>query len=202
MRRRRESWVDEESKIAADARNGFQKGVVTGMIGMAVAGLTRGRVTPASRPAPSRLPSLEEAYGSRISPADLKQMQEECAAKGTVAARPHHGPLRLAADSDGWQAAHLTPGCSAHGRRRAGTAGLCESRESFVVRNSAVPVKPSCAWRCAQARQSPAAKTKCPPLIARSVCTVAPACGIAKPMVTMRKGTSNSMLVRADCTLR
>ncbi len=83
VRRRRESWVDDESKIAADARNGFQQGVFTGMIGMAVAGLTGGRITPASRPVSSRLPSLEDAYGSRISPAELKQMQEECAAKGT-----------------------------------------------------------------------------------------------------------------------
>jgi len=83
VRRRRESWVDDESKIAADSRNGFQNGVVTGMIGMAVAGLTGGRVTPAARASSRQLPSLEEAYGSRISPAELKQMQEECAAKGT-----------------------------------------------------------------------------------------------------------------------
>ena len=83
VRRRRESWVDDESKIAADSRNGFQSGVVTGMIGMAVAGLTGGRVTPAARASSRQLPSLEEAYGSRISPAELKQMQEECAAKGT-----------------------------------------------------------------------------------------------------------------------
>ncbi len=83
VRRRRESWVDRESKIAADSRNGFQQGVITGMIGMAIAGLTGGRVTPAARPASRYLPSLEEAYGSRISPAELKQMQEECAAKGT-----------------------------------------------------------------------------------------------------------------------
>ena len=83
VRRRRESWVDHESKIAADSRNGFQQGVVTGMIGMAVAGLTGGRVTPALRPAPRLLPSLEDAYGSRIPPAELKQMQEECAAQGT-----------------------------------------------------------------------------------------------------------------------
>ncbi len=83
VRRRRESWVDKESKIAADARNGFQQGVVTGMIGMAVAGLTGGRVTPAARSAYRKMSSLEEAYGSRTSPAELKQMQEECAAKGT-----------------------------------------------------------------------------------------------------------------------
>jgi electron-transferring-flavoprotein dehydrogenase len=82
VRRRRESWVDRESKIAADSRNGFQNGVVTGMIGMAVAGLTGGRVTPALRPAP-RLPSLKEFCRSRISPTELKQMQDECASKGT-----------------------------------------------------------------------------------------------------------------------
>jgi electron-transferring-flavoprotein dehydrogenase len=83
VRRRRESWVDRESRVAADSRNGFQQGVVTGMIGMAVAGLTGGRVTPASRPAPGHQPSLEETFGSRISSAELKQIQEECAAKGT-----------------------------------------------------------------------------------------------------------------------
>jgi len=83
VRRRRESWVDEESKIAADSRNGFQRGVVTGMIGMAVSGLTGGRVTPAARASTRQLPSLEEAYGSQISAVELKQMQEECAAKGT-----------------------------------------------------------------------------------------------------------------------
>ncbi|MGA3087851.1 MAG: hypothetical protein ABSD75_04520 [Terriglobales bacterium] len=82
VRRRRQSWVDRESKIAAEARNGFQRGVVTGMIGMAVAGLTGGRITPASCAVPKDLPSLAEAYGSRFSPAELKQMQEECAAKG------------------------------------------------------------------------------------------------------------------------
>jgi electron-transferring-flavoprotein dehydrogenase len=82
VRRRRESWVDAESKVAAQARNGFQKGVVTGMIGMAVAGMTGGRFALRSRPVPSTLPSLEETYGSRVPPAELKQIQEECAAKG------------------------------------------------------------------------------------------------------------------------
>ncbi len=83
VRRRRESWVDDEAKIAVESRNGFQTGVFTGMIGMAVAGLTGGRITPASRPSRRQMPSLEDAYGSRISPAELKQMQEECAAQGT-----------------------------------------------------------------------------------------------------------------------
>jgi len=82
VRRRRESWVDRESKIAADARNGFQRGVVTGMIGMAVAGLTRGHVTPAAPARPRPMLSLEDAYKSRVNPAELKQMREERAANG------------------------------------------------------------------------------------------------------------------------
>jgi electron-transferring-flavoprotein dehydrogenase len=122
VRRRRESWVDHESKIAADSRNGFQQGVVTGMIGMAVAGLTGGRVTPALRPAPRLLPSLEDAYGSRIPPAELKQMQEECAAQGTSL----HDRIM---DRCGWPQIHLAPGRSAHGRRRAGAGRLCQSRD-------------------------------------------------------------------------
>jgi len=83
VRRRRESWVDHESKIAAESRNGFQKGVVTGMIGMAVAGLTGGRFALASHPAPAKRPSLEDVYGLRIAPLELRRMQQECAAQGT-----------------------------------------------------------------------------------------------------------------------
>lgn len=84
--RRRQSWVDEESRIAANSRNGFQRGVVTGMIGMAIAGLTRGFIAPAAkiRPVHASTSPLEKVYGSRISPAELKQMREECAAHGTA----------------------------------------------------------------------------------------------------------------------
>ena len=72
--------------MAADSRNGFQSGVVTGLIGMAAAGLTGGSVAFAGRRQSGRksASSLDEIYGSRISPAELKQMQEECAAQGTA----------------------------------------------------------------------------------------------------------------------
>jgi len=82
VRRRRESWVDAESKVAADSRNGFERGVLTGMVGMAIAGLTGGRIALPSPTKPRRPVSLEEVYGSRIARAELKQIQEECAAKG------------------------------------------------------------------------------------------------------------------------
>jgi electron-transferring-flavoprotein dehydrogenase len=41
--RRRASWVEQNAQEAKDARNGFYHGMVSGMAGMALAGLTRGR---------------------------------------------------------------------------------------------------------------------------------------------------------------
>jgi len=41
--RRRASWVEQGAKQAENARNGFQDGIVKGMIGMALAGLTKGK---------------------------------------------------------------------------------------------------------------------------------------------------------------
>ena len=89
MRRRRESWVEREARVAADSRNGFASGVVTGMIGMALAGFTRGRISLASRfqPLPKATRSIEEAYAHRIPRQELRQIVEECSAKGIAAAR-------------------------------------------------------------------------------------------------------------------
>jgi electron-transferring-flavoprotein dehydrogenase len=42
-KRRRSSWVESGAVEAANARNGFQDGLVKGMIGMALAGLTSGK---------------------------------------------------------------------------------------------------------------------------------------------------------------
>ena len=83
VRRRRESWVDRESTIAAGSREGFERGVITGMIGMAIAGLTRGRFGLRPWPTPSHPRSLKDTYGSRIPAAELQQMQRECMATGT-----------------------------------------------------------------------------------------------------------------------
>ncbi len=42
VRRRRASWVEKEGRAAENARNGFQHGFVSGLIGMGLAGLTGG----------------------------------------------------------------------------------------------------------------------------------------------------------------
>jgi electron-transferring-flavoprotein dehydrogenase len=78
VRRRRQSWVDSESRTAADARNGFQHSVLRGLIGTALAGLTGGAV---SFPVPGRRPkqfSLEDFVGKRILPAELQEIQHQC----------------------------------------------------------------------------------------------------------------------------
>ena len=81
VRRRRESWVDRESRAAADARNGFQYGVLTGLIGTVLAGFTGGVISFGQRSKPVRSASLEAIYGCRIPPSDLKKLQAECAAQ-------------------------------------------------------------------------------------------------------------------------
>ena len=51
--RRRASWVERGAQEAQDARNGFHSGMVRGMIGMALAGLTGGRISMAAHVPPA-----------------------------------------------------------------------------------------------------------------------------------------------------
>jgi len=44
-RRRRESWIERNARAAENARNGFHGGFVRGLVGMALAGLTAGRLS-------------------------------------------------------------------------------------------------------------------------------------------------------------
>jgi len=81
---RRASWLETESRIAANSRNGFQRGVVTGMIGMALAGFTRGRFSLHADPLPlyKATSPLPELY-SHIPRTELERMKAECAAAGS-----------------------------------------------------------------------------------------------------------------------
>jgi electron-transferring-flavoprotein dehydrogenase len=49
-KRRRASWVEHGAREAENARNGFQDGIIKGMIGMALAGLTHGKLSLSSQP--------------------------------------------------------------------------------------------------------------------------------------------------------
>jgi electron-transferring-flavoprotein dehydrogenase len=81
VRRRRASWLDRESRVAANSRNGFHFGLLPGLFGMALAGFTGGRLAfPSLRRHP--LASLDELYGTRIPSAELQRMKEDAIARG------------------------------------------------------------------------------------------------------------------------
>jgi electron-transferring-flavoprotein dehydrogenase len=97
VQHRRSSWVEREARAAESSRDGFQKGVIRGMVGLALAGLTNGRLSLSGEPSPpwQRIPSLEEYYRGRIAPEEIATLREECRAKGTSL----HGALM---DRAGW----------------------------------------------------------------------------------------------------
>ncbi len=99
VRRRRESWVEKEGRIAEQSRDGFQHNFISGMLGMALAGLTNGKLAMPGKPMPphERVPSLEEYYQGRIAAEDIARLRKECDAKGISL----HGALM---EKVGWPA--------------------------------------------------------------------------------------------------
>ncbi|MBN1379724.1 MAG: 4Fe-4S ferredoxin [Gammaproteobacteria bacterium] len=84
VKRRRASWLDSESRIAQHARDGFQKGFITGMFTTALVGMTKGKLFipfKAKRPH-DRIPTPEEYYKGRISAEEIDQIRKECRSKG------------------------------------------------------------------------------------------------------------------------
>jgi len=99
VNRRRASWVEKEAIAAEKSRDGFQKGVVRGMIGMALAGLTNGKLSLSGDPLPpwKRIPSIEEYYRGRVSPEEIAKLHAECQARNSSL----HGALM---EKAGWPA--------------------------------------------------------------------------------------------------
>lgn len=99
VRRRRESWLEKEARVAEKARDGFQRGFVRGMVGMALAGFTKGRLSMAGdgRTPHERVPSLEQYLKGRLSTADIERIRAEAHAKG----RTMHDAVM---DALGWPA--------------------------------------------------------------------------------------------------
>jgi electron-transferring-flavoprotein dehydrogenase len=82
VRRRRHSWVERESKIAENARNGFHRGLVTGLIGMGLAGLTNGRLSIKTKPRPAhqQIGSLNSYFTDRLSIAEILDIRKHAEA--------------------------------------------------------------------------------------------------------------------------
>jgi electron-transferring-flavoprotein dehydrogenase len=99
VKRRRASWVEAEGRSAEKSRDGFQKGVATGMIGMALAGLTNGKFSLGSAPVQpwKRIPTVEDYFAGKISRAEIAKLRDECKTKNVSL----HGALM---DKAGWPA--------------------------------------------------------------------------------------------------
>jgi len=86
--RRRASWVERGAREAENARNGFHSGIVRGMIGMALAGLTGGRLSLKAHIPPAN---------KRIRPfaTDSKQALQlnQAVARANAEGRPLHDAL-------------------------------------------------------------------------------------------------------------
>ena len=82
--RRRKSWVESEGRTAERARDGFQKDIVTGLIGMGLAGLTGGLITLPGRSVPpsARVPSIETYYKGKIPPEEIDDIRKAAAQTG------------------------------------------------------------------------------------------------------------------------
>ncbi len=99
VRRRRESWIESEGRVAEKSRWGFQRGVVTGLIGMALAGISGGKIALGEEPRPvhERMRTAEKYFAGKISETEIARIRQECAAKNL----PLHDALM---DRCGWPA--------------------------------------------------------------------------------------------------
>jgi electron-transferring-flavoprotein dehydrogenase len=95
--RRRASWVERNAQEAKDARNGFHRGTVRGMVGMALAGLSRGRLS-----LKGRIPSVREQIRpfspngvAGVEPEEVTRLQHAA----NLGGRPLHKALM---DARGW----------------------------------------------------------------------------------------------------
>ena len=124
------SWVESEGRVAEKARDGFQRGVVTGLVGMALAGLTKGKVALGEEPPhpADAIGTVEGFYAAgsppRRSPGSARSARRRasrCTTRSWTRAGWPADPARR-------EAARLAPGRAAHGRQGAGAGGLRRPR--------------------------------------------------------------------------
>ena len=91
VKRRRASWVEEGAKEAEKARDGFHKGFVQGLVGMALTGMTKGKLSIHAKvpPAYQQIQPMAIASAEKLS-------LEKAAALALEDGRPLHDALMSA----------------------------------------------------------------------------------------------------------
>ena len=90
--RRRASWVETEGRVAEQARDGFHHGVVTGLLGMALAGLTGGRCGARRALPPTSASGPRRVLRGRIPAAEIDAHPRGVRRARRSAARRADGP--------------------------------------------------------------------------------------------------------------
>lgn len=84
VKHRRSDRLEKEAKIAAHSRDGFQKGLLWGLLGMMLTHLTRGKLSlPIARQSTQeRLPNFERFYKKKITASQWDTLQQQADQKG------------------------------------------------------------------------------------------------------------------------
>ena len=171
LARRRASWVEQEGRVAEKARDGFHRGMVTGLIGMALAGFTNGKHSLAGEP--KLLPQLADYYRGKIPAAELDRIVAGCRSRSLSC----HDALM---ERCGW------PAIPYDGQL------LVTHQDAFA--NAA---QTRCASRCARGRPLRPVRTASRYSTAKSACIAAPVYGTAGPLCRTIRSVATSPFRRA-----
>ena len=84
VQQRRDSWVEKDARVAEKARDGFQHGFLSGLIGMGLSGLTRGKLNARkSKKGYDAAPTIEKYYEGIIGADEIARLRKETTAAGT-----------------------------------------------------------------------------------------------------------------------
>ena len=94
-RRRRSHWLEIEARVAKKSRDGFNRGVVTGMMGMALSAFSKGRLSLGPEQPRAEVATSKEFYRARLTVEEIELIREHCERRGL----PLHDELMTRA---GW----------------------------------------------------------------------------------------------------
>ena len=84
--RRRASWIEKEARVAEKSRDGFQGGLMQGMMGMALAAFSGGLLSLGSHPPGpcDKIETPEKFYRGKISADEIAALRKDCDARNVA----------------------------------------------------------------------------------------------------------------------